>query len=55
VCIEPQAATPISDPNGDPDRSDAICDRADHSAGGAGGVDQPSGGGAGGESSGAGG
>lgn len=36
VCIEPQAATPIDDEgNGDPDRADAVCDRADHSAGGA--------------------
>ena len=41
VCIEPQAATPIDDPdNGDPDRGDGVCGGVIQSAGGASGVPQ---------------
>ena len=51
VCMEPQAATPIDDPdNGDPDRSDEVCGGVDQSAGGASGLPQGSSG-AGGQSS----
>lgn len=49
VCIEPQPATPIEE--ADPDRSDAVCGGADHSAGGASGSSGAPDGGAAGQSS----
>lgn len=45
VCIEPQPASPIDEV--DPDRSDAVCGGADHSAGGASGSGTSEGGAAG--------
>jgi hypothetical protein len=55
VCIEPQAATPIDDPeHGDPGRADAVCWGSDQSGGGASGSTTDAVAGAGGQSSAAG-